>query len=127
MSAFNDQAKEILGVSANELKNLQETDEQAFEAVFTKVRALNDFPLCQLCELKSLPDVCACCCRALFHWVLPKLSKLQALFQEHVMTVRCKADSYKDELRVRVTMQRTAPTNYLAESRNIIDALNAMA
>lgn len=64
VSAFNDQAKDILGISANELKNLQDTDEQAFEAVFTKVRALNSF-------LQYWLVACSCS-RALFHWVSPQ-------------------------------------------------------
>jgi hypothetical protein len=42
------------------------------------------------------------------------------------MTVRCKAESYKDEMRVRVGVQRASHVNYVSESQQIIAALKAL-
>ena len=85
VTAFNEQAVEIMGCTAGELKRLQESDKDAYEAKFQ-----------------------------------------QALFKELVLTLRCKADTYKDETRVRVGVQRCNHVNYVSESQHIITALKAL-
>ena len=49
----------------------------------------------------------------------------EALFSEKVLTLRAMADTYKDEMRVRVTIRRAANVDYVQESRNIINFLQA--
>ena len=47
------------------------------------------------------------------------------LFKELVLTLRCKAESYKDEMRVRVSVQRFNQADIVKESQAMIAALNA--
>lgn len=54
-----------------------------------------------------------------------KFSK--AVFQERVVTLSAKADTYKDEMQVRVTLRRAHPVDFVVESQNIINALKEFA
>ena len=49
-----------------------------------------------------------------------------ANFQEFIMTLRCKVETYNDEARLKVSVQRMAPIDYAAESRELINAITAM-
>ena len=86
VTAFNDEAVAIMSCSAGELKHMQDTDNDAYEAQYRK-----------------------------------------ALFQELVVTVRCKTETYKEETRVRASLQRATHVDYVAESRAIVAALKALA
>jgi|TARA_B110000208_G_C11515764_1_gene338709 replication factor A1 len=48
-----------------------------------------------------------------------------ANFQEFIMTLRCKVETYNEEPRLKVSVQRMAPVDYVAESRELINAIAA--
>jgi replication factor A1 len=49
-----------------------------------------------------------------------------ANFQEFIMTLRCKVESYNDESRLKISVQRMTPIDYVAESRELISAIESM-
>ncbi|WOO77315.1 Replication factor A protein 1 [Vanrija pseudolonga] len=86
ITAFNEVAEQLLGVSANELMRLKDEGDPSFERYFFKATSLE--------------------------WTLQMMAK---------------QDSFNDQIRVRYQARRATPVDYAADSRHLIEQINALA
>ncbi|TXT13513.1 hypothetical protein VHUM_00880 [Vanrija humicola] len=86
ITAFNEVAELILGVSANELMRLKEEGDPSFERHFFKATSIE--------------------------WTLQMMAK---------------QDTFNDQVRVRYQARRASPVDYAADSRHLIEKINALA